>query len=84
MNNKRRLNIGFTAEALEALQKVVEIAMTTVIDISNHYSIYAKYVTLMHKNIRLIYSLIDIWNLNSWLSNVKKEDTRWIYRNLPM
>ena len=62
-----------TAEALWVLQKVTEMAMTTMMEMSNHCVIYAKHITLMHKDVRLIRSLMDIWDPNSWLSNVKKE-----------
>jgi len=52
--------------------RITEMAMTTVIEMSNYCAIYAKCVTLLHKDIQLICSLIDIWNFNSWLLNIKK------------
>ena len=61
-----------TAEALGALQEATEMAMTTMMEMSNHCVIHAKRVTLMDKDIRLVRSLMDIWDPNSWLSNVRK------------
>jgi len=61
-----------TAKALRALQEVTEMATTTMMEMSNHCAIHAKRVTLMHNDVRLIRSLMDIWDPTSWLSNVRK------------
>jgi len=60
MDNRRRPDMRITAEALEALQEATEMAMTIMMEMSNHCRIHAKHVTLMHKDIRLICSLMDI------------------------
>ena len=73
-----------TTEALGALQEVAEMAMTTMMEMSNHCAIHAKRVTLMHKDISLIRSLIDIWDPNSWLSTVKKGGVGRASKKLPM
>ena len=67
IRNRGELGLKIIAEALEALQEVVEMAMTTLMEISNYYAIHVKYIALMNKNIRLICLLIEIRNLNSWL-----------------
>ena len=84
MDDRRRPDMRITAEALGALQEAAEMAMTTMMEMSNHCAIYAKRVTLMHKDVRLIRSLIDIWDPNSWLSNVKKGGIGRAYGKLPM
>ena len=60
IDSRRRPDMRITAEALRTLQEVTEIAMMTMIEISNQCVIYANSVTLMHKDVRLINSLMDI------------------------
>jgi len=60
------------------------MAMMTMMEMSNHCAIHAKCITLMHKDVRLIRSLMDIWDPNSWLSNVKKGGIGRAYEKLPM
>jgi len=73
-----------TAEALGALQEATEMAMTTMMEMSNHCAIHVKRVTLMDKDIRLVRSLMDIWDPNSWLSNVRKGVIECEFDKLPM
>jgi len=73
-----------TAEGLGVLQEATELAMMTMMEMSNHCAIHAKHVTLMHKDIKPIRSLMDIWDANSWLSNVKKGGIGRAYEKLPM
>jgi len=84
MDDRRRPDMRITAEALGALQEATEMAMTTMMEMSNHCAIHAKRVTLMHKDVRLIRSLMDIWDPNSWLSNVRKGGIGRAYEKLPM
>ena len=77
-------NIKITAKALGALQEAAEIAMTTLMEMSNHCTIHAKHVTLMDKDIRLVRSLMDIWDPNSWLSTIHKGGIGYTYGKLPM
>ena len=55
---------------------------TILMEMSNHYTIHAKYVTLMDKDIRLVRSLMDIWDPNSWLSTIYKGYIDYIYGKL--
>ena len=48
MDDRRRPDMRITAEALEALQEAAEMAMTIMMEMSNHCAIHAKYITLMH------------------------------------
>ena len=82
--DRGELNIRITAEALRALQEAAEIAMTTLMEMSNHCAIHAKHVTLMDKDIRLIRSLTDIWHPNSWLLTIHKGSIGYTYGKLPM
>ena len=84
MDDRRRPDMRITAEALGALQEATEMAMTTMMEMSNDCMIYAKRVTLMHKEVRLIRLLMDIWDPNSSLFNVKKEGIGRAYEKLPM
>ena len=84
MDDRRRPDMRITAEALGALQEATEMAMTTMMEMSNHRAIHAKRVTLMPKDVRLIRSLMDIWDSNSWLSNVRKGGIGRAYEKLPM
>ena len=72
MPDQGKLGIRIMAEALRVLQKAVEMAIMILMEMSNHCTIYVKRVTLMDKNIRLVCSLIDIWDPNSWLSTIHK------------
>jgi len=69
MDDRSRSDMRITAEALGALQKASEMAITTLMEMSNHCVIHAKRVTLMDKDIRLVRSLVDIWDHNNWLSS---------------
>ena len=84
MDSRSRPDIRITAEALGALQEATEMAMTTMMEMSNHCAIHVKRVTLMDKDIRLVRSLMDIWNPNSWLSNVRKGVIGHAFDKLPM
>jgi len=60
MDDRRSLNMRITAEALGTLEEAAEMAMTMIMEMCNHHVIYGKHSTLVHKDIRLICSLIDI------------------------
>jgi len=59
-HNRKRLDIKITAAGLEALQEATETAIITMMEMSNYCTIHAKRVTLMYKDIKLIYSFTDI------------------------
>ena len=84
MQDRREPNVRITAEALGALQEAAEMAITTLMEMSNHCAIHAKRVTLMDKDIGLVRSLMNIWDPNSWLSTIRKRDIGYTYGKLPV
>jgi histone H3/H4 len=84
MDDRSRPDMRITAEALGALQEASEMAMTTLMEMSNHCAIHAKRVTLMDKDIRLVRSLVDIWDPNNWLSSHRKGGIGRALSRLPM
>ncbi len=84
MQDRGEPGIRITAEALGALQEAAEMAMTTLMEMSNHCAIHAKRITLMHQDIRLVRSLMDIWDPNSWLSTIRKGGIRYTFGKLPV
>jgi len=84
MQDQGEPSIKITAKALQVLQEVAEMPTTILIEMSNHYTIHVKYVTLIDKDIRLVRSLMDIWNPTSWLSTIYKGYIDYIYGKLSM